>query len=477
MYKGEQMWSVAQYNSNNSWLYNYNNGCLNNNNKYNSYTCRPLDYIDLTNFGKDEFKSLLIKFLESYKECCRKKGNKPSHREFLWNISERLVTLTASVLNRTYIPSESICFIITYPKPREVIAPNFVDRVLQTFYVNAVEPYFESRWFLDSSYSCRKGKGGLRAMLYLFDLIRTETDNYTSKNTVLVKRDLKSFFPSIDPKVVTRIVTGFLEREYPDGYMKELLLYLTKAIYLSYPQKNCRYQGDPGLLNLLNENKRIMGKDIGLPIGNRTSQLAANIITTPYLMLLTELGYKFVHYTDDTVIIVHDYEKWRRDEKTIEEFISQELHLLWHPDKKYVQHYTKGVEFLGFKIKRDRILPGDRVAHNFLWSVKREIAKSCDSKYFCADKEHFMQTVNSYTGLLKWAESNRLLCKAFDDMMSSNMEEYYDFVPLEKIEVKENKTKKSRQQLINKQKKRNLRCRELKKQKERQHEINEQCNA
>lgn len=460
------MRSVAQYNSNNSWLYNQDNGCLNNNNKYNTLTCRALDYIDLSLFDKDEFLYLLRLFYESYRECSRKKSNKPSHLEFLYNLPERLVKLVADVIQRKYVPRESICFIILYPKIREVIAPDFVDRIVQTFYVLELEPYLERLWFVDDSYSCRKGKGGIKAVLKLQEYVRQETKEYT-EDVILVKRDIRSFFPSIDPDVVVNIMTAFIKEEYPDGYMKDLLLYLTPAIYKSCPQKNCRYHGDPALMDLLDPKKRIMGKDNGLPIGNRTSQLAANVITTPYLLLLQILGYKFVHYTDDTAIIVHDYKRWQKDEKTIENFISKKLHLKWHPDKKYVQHYSKGIEFLGFKIKKDRILPSDRVAHNFIWNVERAIKKTNENEnYMYINKESFMQTVNSYTGLLKWTSSNMLLCREFDKMIGSELCDFYDFTPLDKINVKESKTRESYFGFINKQEKVEKRKKEINKRKQ-----------
>lgn len=77
------MRSVAQYNSNNSWIYNQDNGCLNNNNKYNDLTCRGLDYYNLSEFNREELTLLLQEMYDSYRECSRKKRNKPSRLEFL----------------------------------------------------------------------------------------------------------------------------------------------------------------------------------------------------------------------------------------------------------------------------------------------------------------------------------------------------------------------------------------------------------
>jgi hypothetical protein len=159
------------------------------------------------------------------------------------------------------------------------------------------------------------------------------------------------------------------------------------------------------------DRKRMRGKvtKYGVAIGNQTSQMIACFMTTYVLRFIEGLGYVFVHYTDDTCIIIIDKQKWLIDRIRIKEFLEEDSHLQQHPDKIYLQHYSKGVEFLGNKIRFDRVLPSDRIVHNFRWKVEMHIRKGARSnKYLYREAEHFAQIINSYMGLFKWCNAYRL---------------------------------------------------------------------
>ena len=55
-----------------------------------------------------------------------------------------------------YRPARSICFISEGPKPREVFAADFRDRVVHHLLVSQLEKLYEPR-FIHDSYACRKG--------------------------------------------------------------------------------------------------------------------------------------------------------------------------------------------------------------------------------------------------------------------------------------------------------------------------------
>jgi hypothetical protein len=65
LYTGE-LWSVAQYNANNGWIFNGNNGTVNNNNKYNgNIGARVLD-CNLKDFdGLEEFNTFIDSFYDA----------------------------------------------------------------------------------------------------------------------------------------------------------------------------------------------------------------------------------------------------------------------------------------------------------------------------------------------------------------------------------------------------------------------------
>lgn len=435
--------SVAQYNGNNSWLYNGNNGCLNNNNKYNSYQGRSLDYRLKDYGGLQDFLKFNNRMDQAWRICRKTKRGSSAQLQFEYDTEQR-VTLSLVVWLMEYMPMESIAFIICVPKLREVIAAYFGDRVVQTLYNENLKPYLESDWYDQDSYSCRQGKGGLRAIQELQKKIEIASCGYVLDVT-LVKKDFDAFFMSIDTEVLERILTEFIMQKFgTDEEERNKMLWLTRIIYRSTPQNHVVKKSHGLAWHQMEDRKIMIGKLLGLCIGNVTSQTGANVINTLYLVLLRAKGYLFVHYTDDTVIIVLDWEKWKRDEKEIDEFISSVLHLKWHRKKIYVQHISKGIEFLGAKIRFDRILPSDRIAHNFIWKTKCAIEKAeNNSKDRNRMKEEFMESFNSYCGLLKWYNSNRLRNHAFELLKNSKLAKVYDFHGNNKITIKKEQTIKA----------------------------------
>ena len=140
-----------------------------------------------------------------------------------------------------------------------------------------------------------------------------------------------------------------------------------------------------------------------MPIGDWTSQTAGLIITTEPLKYLESLGYRFVHYTDDTCVVVRDKEKWLRDDlPRLEAFYRDRYGLTLHPKKRYLQHYSKGVEVLGYKLRFNRLLPSDRIYHNLRWYLERTIRKATENgEYAAIYGDKVLQTVNSYLGMLR----------------------------------------------------------------------------
>lgn len=112
------------------------------------------------------------------------------------------------------------------------------------------------------------------------------------------------------------------------------------------------------------------------------------------------------------------------DLRYIETWLWDELHIRLHPNKRYLQHYSKGIEFLGYKLRFNRILPSDRVVHNYKYKVDCEIRRADRERP--KDLEHFMQTVNSYNGMLKWCNARRLQKEVMDKIRNSRLAKYYD---------------------------------------------------
>lgn len=406
LYIGKQ-WAVGEYSGNNAWLYNPTNGALNNNNKYNSYQVRPLLESDVYDNAALEFYEIpLEEWYEVNRQCRRRKAMKPSCLIFQYHLVVQLVELVHEVGNMEYVMRVGICFMITVPRLREVLAADFGDRLVQTWYFNELNWWLEQYHMHPDSYSCRVGKGGLRAVQQFQEYVFEVSEGYT-KDCYVASLDLQSFFMSIDTELAVVLMSRFIEEVY-GGPHKNLLLYLTRIIYQSLPQSHCVIKSNERMWIGFPKSKSLRGKTdgIGIPIGNVTSQMLANFLTTFYLRYLSSLGYLFVHYTDDTAFVFRDLARFLEDIGRFEWFLQTELHLTLHPHKRYIQHYSKGICMLGYKVRYDRTLPSDRIVHNLKWKVECAIRKAEGNvSYMMVEKDHFVQVINSYMGLMKWCNT------------------------------------------------------------------------
>ena len=422
--------SVSEYNANNAWMFNGNNGCVNNNNKYNVNGVRPVHDSHIALENPESVLVPLHEWYSIYRVCKRHSGNKRLHLLFRYgNLSKRIVDICTDVSHFEYVPQMSICFMIEVPRLREVIAAVFDDKMVQTFYCETVIPLLERHFLHPDSYACRKGKGGLRAVLQLQEYIYDDSRGYT-RDVWLAKIDLKGFFMSIDTELGVRLLCDFINARMEDGPRKQLVLYLTRIIYQSMPQMHCIMQATRELHESLPEYKRMKGRCgfKGVAIGNPTSQMMGAFLTTYYLILLQELDYHFVHYTDDTALVVTELERWLLERNLIGSYLHDELRLTLHPDKLYLQHYSKGVEMLGYKVRFNRLLPSDRIVHNFTWKLECMSRKAKASRsYMFANIENYMQTVNSYMGLLSWCNSYRIRSRIMDGIRNSVFGKCFDF--------------------------------------------------
>lgn len=177
-------------------------------------------------------------------------------------------------------------------------------------------------------------------------------------------------------------------------------------------------------------HKSLVGKDspVGLAIGNVTSQTLANFVTTEFLRLLEALNIKFVCYTDDVKGVVQHKSEFLKLRSFFTEFCWHHLRLRLHPKKFNIQHYSKGIRIGAFKLRFDRVLPNDRVAHNWLYKTKRFI-NLINTRPNLALRflERVMCTCNSYLGMLKWCNSYRLRSQGVDSLNNSAWIRYIYF--------------------------------------------------
>jgi RNA-directed DNA polymerase len=84
----------------------------------------------------------------------------------------------------------------------------------------------------------------------------------------------------------------------------------------------------------------------------------------------------------------------------ISNYLNDELKLTLHPKKIYLQHYTKGVQFLGTVIKPNRIYIANRTKGNFYIAIQKQNKIIETRKPTKDDLNAFLSSMNSYLGIM-----------------------------------------------------------------------------
>jgi len=258
------------------------------------------------------------------------------------DFENRLLIISSSLKNQTYKPKKYHRFLVFEPKKRQISAPAFIDRVIHHAIINIIEPLFEAQ-FISTSFACRKNKGTHFGMLKIAGCHKTFADKYPI--FYVLKCDIKQYFASIDHQILFQLLSQTLTCPKT--------LQLLKIIIESYKDSS--------------------GK--GIPIGNLTSQLFANVYLHQldlYVQnILKEPNY--FRYMDDFIIFSSDKEYLKKLRSEIEDFLKENLELSLHPKKANILRADKGLDFLGYFIKKNVTLLRRKTLRRYKKRHKRRL--------------------------------------------------------------------------------------------------------
>ncbi|MEI6095698.1 MAG: reverse transcriptase/maturase family protein [Gammaproteobacteria bacterium] len=351
----------------------------------------------------------LADLFEAYADCRTNKRNTMNALSFELDYEHELITLCEDINVGRYQPGRSIAFIVDKPVKREIFAADFRDRVVHHLIINKLNPLFEKTFIYDS-YACRKGKGTHVGIQRIDRFIRQCSLNYTTDCYVL-KLDIQGFFMAIDKNILWKKLRYFITPHYHQDD-KTILLSLCHKILANNPTKNCFIKGRRQNWSDLPPDKSLFHstKGCGLPIGNLTSQIFANV----YLNALDhyvkhDLSMRYYgRYVDDFVLVHQDREYLRALIPIITDFLMCTLKLTLHPRKIYLQHYSKGVPFLGVIIRPNHISSGKRIKGNFYDAIARNNLLTYEKKPSKEEQAAFLCSMNSYLGIMKHYNTYRL---------------------------------------------------------------------
>tara|TARA_Y100000296_G_scaffold11353_1_gene13183 strand:+ start:2079 stop:3443 length:1365 start_codon:yes stop_codon:yes gene_type:complete len=322
---------------------------------------------------------------QAYFDCRRTKRNSPSAWAFEANLERNLRALYDELKSGTYTPGRSLCFVITRPKPREVWAADFRDRIVHHLLHNRIAPRFYAAFIADSC-ACIPGRGTLYGAKRLESKVRSITQNW-KRPAFYLKCDLANFFVSIDKRILRDLLA---RRVTEPAWMN-----LAETVLFHDPRQNFAYRGDAAALHLVPPHKRLTNQPahLGLPIGNLSSQFFANV----YLDELDQFVKHrlscryYIRYVDDFVLL-HESATWLNDAKEqIEAFLADKLAARLNPKKTILQPIERGIDFVGQVIKPWRRTLRRRTFND---AIQRTRNIAIDEAF---------ETGNSYFGLMRQA--------------------------------------------------------------------------
>ena len=300
----------------------------------------------------------------AWREFSKGKRNKKDVQDFEFNLENNLFHIHQELRSKAYQHSHYITFNVCDPKLRKIHKATVGDRILHHAIFRILYSVFDKSFIFDS-YSCRVNKGTHRAVNRLEKFCGKASKN-NSKNIFALKCDIKKFFDSVDQEILLELIREKIQDKNA--------IWLIEKIIRSFPK--------------------------GLPLGNVTSQLFANI----YLNELDQfVKHKFrmryyLRYCDDFIILSDSENYLRGLIPEINNFLQGKLKLKLHPDKIIIRKHRRGIDFLGYVV-----LPHHRVLRT---KTKKRILRKLQKRKQelennSISEESFNQSLQSYLGILK----------------------------------------------------------------------------
>lgn len=342
----------------------------------------------------------LEKLVTAYLDCRRRKRNTETALEFEFALEENLVKLYDDLISGNYEISESICFIVLYPKPREVWAACFRDRVVHHLIYNEISKRFYNR-FIKDTYSCIPERGTTNAVKTLKRYVRAVTNDYT-ETAYYLKADLKNFFVSIDKNILYAEIKKLVPEDW--------LLKLIKQVIFHDCKTKVEIKSSKWKFDLLPTYKSLWytPDEKGLPIGNLTSQFFSNVylnVLDQYVKHHWKCKY-YCRYVDDFIILDKDPQKLNEIHKDLTRFLKERLALDLHQNKKSVNKIERGIDFVGFVAKPYRTILRQKTLKRIFKMIREQ--KKNPFWYTPEELQKFAASINSYLGILRNTNGYRL---------------------------------------------------------------------
>lgn len=279
--------------------------------------------------------------------------------EFELHLEDNLFDVYEDLKNFNYKHGPYKYFQVFDNKKRDINKAKIRDRIVHQIIYDYLVEVFEPE-FINDSYSSRIYKGQYKAIKTFRYFLKLVSDKYNS--CFVLKCDIKKYFNTINKKILVNLIDRQIKCKKISKIIKEIIYSYTFS-----------------------------GLENGIPLGNITSQIFANI----YLNILdqyikNELKFRFyIRYNDDFVILDQSKKRLEKARDKVTLFVKERLLLDIPIDKTSIRKINWGIDFLGFTILPKAVLLRNKTKSKMYRNIS-------------------VKNLHSYFGILKHCNSYNL---------------------------------------------------------------------
>ena len=305
----------------------------------------------------------------------RGKNGNADVQEFALALEDNTFALHRALAKGSWVPGPYTGFYIKDPKLRHIHKATVGDRVAHQALFRVIVPLFEKR-FIAHSYSSRVGKGTHAGVAALESFGRKESQNWT-RSVYTLSADIRRFFDSVDHVILERLLAQVI----PDDELMRLIQKVIRSFDVT-----------PGK---------------GIPLGNVTSQLFANVYLDGFDQFAkrTLKARWYARYCDDFVIVSHDRHRLESLVAPIAGFLECELALQLHPRKLEIRPFLQGIDFLGYVVRLHHRVFRARTKRRMFKNISRAVSLVRAGRM---EPETLAAMGHSYRGMLAHSRSQGL---------------------------------------------------------------------
>ncbi|MBQ7701250.1 MAG: hypothetical protein IJT54_02490 [Candidatus Methanomethylophilaceae archaeon] len=302
------------------------------------------------------------------RKACSSRRDRDEVAAFLKDREKKLKKLQQSLLDHSYHTSPYRMFdTMENGKLRHIAdLPLFPDRIFHWAIALALEDRLNAK-LIDQTHGSRPGHGIHSAIEEVRGYIR-----HDDRIRYYLKMDVSKFFPSIDKAIMKSKLRDVIKD-------RELLFEFDKLVD-EYPES-------------------------GLPIGNRTSPMLANLYLSQMDHAMKEIHHchYYTRYIDDILILGYSKE-WLHKIRNIVVTYLEEIGLKMKGNW-CIRPITEGIDYVGYRIFPEYTLLRKRTATKIKAVSVNMLSRLEQGKRLT---KHDYGTISSYKGSLKWCNGYNL---------------------------------------------------------------------